>query len=100
MIPNRETDDTLEDPAALIEWARKNGELELDLSQGGLTELPESIGQLTALQTLNASGNKLSELPPSIGLLTALESLDVSNNKLAEVPQSIADLPGLEWLDL
>ena len=37
----------------------------LDLSYAGLTELPESFGQLTALQTLDLRDNDLTELPES-----------------------------------
>ena len=55
-----------------IEAARKSGVTELDLSNGydekkpKLTELPESLAQLTQLQSLNLSDNQLTALPESL----------------------------------
>ena len=46
----------------------------LFLGGNQLTALPESLGQLTALQMLNLSGNRLTALPESLGQLTALQS--------------------------
>jgi internalin A len=52
------------DPAErIIENIRRLGIQELDLSGMRLTELPESIGQLTQLQRLNLSHNKLTAVP-------------------------------------
>ena len=42
-----------------IAEALKSGATKLDLSGMELTELPESIGQLTQLQTLNLRNNQL-----------------------------------------
>jgi Leucine-rich repeat (LRR) protein len=44
-----------------IEEARQSGATELDLSSMRLTELPESLGQLT--QLLDLQSNKLTSLP-------------------------------------
>ena len=57
-------------------------------------EVPESIGTLTGLISLNLSNNLLSgHIPSSIGSLTLLESLDLSLNKLSgEIPQQLAQL--------
>eukprot|EP01079_Euglenida_sp_SAG-EU17-18_P012915 gene12915-biopygen4890 len=46
--------------------------------------LPEAMGQMTALTTLNLSGNPLSgTLPEALGLMTALKSLYLSGNQLS-----------------
>ena len=58
---------------AKIAAALRTGATELDLNGIGkpdsekLTELPESLGRLTQLQTLNLDGNQLTALPESLG---------------------------------
>ena len=66
-----------------------------------LTALPESIGKLRALTTLNVSGNQLTELPAAIGSLAALTALNVSGNQLMELPAVIGSLAALTelWVD-
>ena len=86
--------------ATLIEEARKNQATTLHLSDQNLTELPESIGQLTQLQTLDLSSNQLTKLPESIGRLTQLQSLDLWANQLTQFPESIGQLTQLQTLDL
>ncbi len=90
-----------------IEEARRSGATELDLScryvaedSEMLTELPESLGQLTQLQTLSLSHNKLTALPESLGQLTQLQTLDLSYNQLTALPESLGQLTQLQNLDL
>ena len=40
--------------------------------------MPESVGNLTALTTLNLGCNQLTAVPESVGNLTALTTLDLS----------------------
>ena len=89
-----------------IEEVRQSGAKNLDLSGGydekklKLTELPESLGQLTQLQTLNLSSNQLTTLPESLSQLTQLQSLNLSGNQLAALPESLGQLTQLQSLDL
>lgn len=47
---------------------------DLSLAGNNLTELPEDIGQLTALERLQLSGNCFRTLPDSIGNLAELKA--------------------------
>lgn len=79
-----------------IKEALRTGATELDLSRGfpakdseQLTELPESLGQLTQLRTLNLSVNQLAALPEWLGQLRQLQTLDLSDNQLNALPESL-----------
>ncbi|GLT29600.1 hypothetical protein SLA2020_044550 [Shorea laevis] len=63
--------------------------------------LPESIGDLKSLQSLNLECNLEGSLPASIGNLRQLTSLDLSCNNLnGQIPPSLANLTQLCFLDL
>nr|XP_018683333.1 PREDICTED: receptor-like protein kinase 2 [Musa acuminata subsp. malaccensis] len=75
----------------------------IDFSNNNLTgEIPEEIGSLSALQTLNLSRNNLiGQIPATIGGMKLLETLDLSFNKLSGgIPQNLADLYSLNHLNL
>jgi len=83
-----------------IDQARRDGATELSLSGMKLTELPESLGQLTQLQTLTLNGNQLTALPESLGQLTQLQKLNLARNQLTVLPESLGQLTQLQTLDL
>ena len=93
-----------------IQQAKVEGWKQLDLSDQGLTELPDAIGVLTALETLDLSGNELTELPGAIGELCGLRSLvlvrwdeeqvEWRGNQLSQLPPEIGQLSQLTELDL
>ncbi|KAB1209228.1 Receptor-like protein 12 [Morella rubra] len=57
-------------------------------------EIPEAVGNLTALQSLNFSNNGLTgHIPSSLGNLKNLEVLDLAQNKLVgEIPPELVQL--------
>ncbi|KAM6571210.1 hypothetical protein CsatA_015290 [Cannabis sativa] len=75
----------------------------IDLSSNKFSgQIPQSIGILKALYSLNLSNNALSgHIPPSLGTLTELESLDLSQNQLSgQIPQKLAELNFLQKFDV
>jgi len=65
-----------------------------------LTELPESLGQLTRLQTLDLTDNQLTSLPEWLGQLTGLKKLALHNNQLTALPEWLGQLTQLQVLEL
>jgi Leucine-rich repeat (LRR) protein len=60
--------------------------------------LPEDIGNLNAITTLDISQNRLSELPASIGGCVSLVHLRAFQNRLTEIPAGVGSMPGLREL--
>jgi hypothetical protein len=66
----------------------------LDISEAGLTCLPEQVANLTNLTQLVLKGNSLATLPDIVSSLVKLKLLDVSKNRLSTLP----DLSGMDKL--
>lgn len=89
----------------IIEEAWRSGATKLDLSQSfgaedseKLTELPDSLWELTQLQELNLSDNQLTALPKEIGSLAKLEILELERNPIEIFPREIGELINLKRL--
>ncbi|XP_060191736.1 plant intracellular Ras-group-related LRR protein 4-like [Lycium barbarum] len=89
--------------ASMIEVSSKKGSRELML-RSKLSDqvewIPDSIGKLSSLITLDLSENRITVLPTTIGGLSSLQKLDLHSNKIVELPDSIGDLLNLVYLDL
>ncbi|XP_074560227.1 putative disease resistance protein RGA4 [Curcuma longa] len=73
----------------------------LDLTNGGIREVPTSIENLIHLRYLNLSENKFEVLPDSITLLPNLQYLNLSFNKaLQELPKELGNMQNLRDLNL
>ena len=72
----------------------------LDIGWNKLTYLPDSIGKLKCLERLNLHSNQLERIPETIGLLKNLKDLVLSRNQLKILPRSVGDLISLERLFL
>lgn len=81
---------------------KENGIIKiLNLSNMNLEKVPSKlIEKFSSIEVLCLSSNKLTELPNEIGNLKKLRSLDISNNKLVGLPDSICNLNDLYKLDL
>ncbi|XVF22901.1 hypothetical protein REPUB_Repub12eG0210600 [Reevesia pubescens] len=73
----------------------------LSLSGYCISELPDSIGDLSHLRYLNLSRTRIRCLPESLGALCNLHTLNLSwCKKLAKLPQGMANLISLLNLDI
>lgn len=99
-----ERDEAYREAEKRIEEARRSRATELGLTGpvlgGPLTELPESLGQLTQLQSLSLSENQLALLPEWLGQLTQLQTLNLGSNQLTTLPEWLKQLMQLQWLNL
>jgi small GTP-binding protein len=84
----------------IISRAEEKESAELNLSQLGITKLPEGITRLKHVRTLILSYNELEEFPKEISELKNLRALDLSYNHLGELPAEIAELGELRMLNL
>ncbi|KAL3701235.1 hypothetical protein R1sor_019257 [Riccia sorocarpa] len=73
----------------------------LDIWNCAIERLPETIGDLCSLRTLRFSGSSLHTLPESLGRLSGLTSLELTNcENLKTLPETIRGLSSLASLDL
>ena len=63
-------------------------------------QLPEEVGSLKKLETLNLEQNELASLPDSCVNLKALKTVNLSRNKLQTFPLFLCQLIHLDFADL
>ena len=85
-----------------LETSRERRVIDLNLAKCSMSVLPDSIGGLKALTSLDlAECINLTTLPESIAGLTALERLELPNcGALTALPAAIGELKSLTELDL
>ncbi|KAK3034190.1 hypothetical protein RJ639_034330, partial [Escallonia herrerae] len=89
--------------ASLIEVSSKKGTQDLNLRSKLMDQiewLPDSIGKLASLISLDLSENRIVVLPATLGGLSSLTKLDLHSNRISELPECIGDLLSLVYLDL
>jgi Leucine-rich repeat (LRR) protein len=65
-----------------------------------LSALPDSIGKISSLASLELSDNRLASLPGSLGQLSGLASLGLRSNCLAGLLAEVGGLSSLSYLDI
>ena len=69
--------------------------------KNGLTSLPNEIGRLKKLETLNIANGALVSLPDSIVHLESLSSLEIYNcPKMVKFPTQVGELPALRSVNI
>ncbi|OAY70695.1 Plant intracellular Ras-group-related LRR protein 4 [Ananas comosus] len=89
--------------ASLIEVSAKKGTRDLNLQNKLMDQidwLPDSLGKLSNLISLDLSENRIVVLPTTIGSLSSLTKLDLHSNRIVQLPDTIGDLHNLLYLDL
>jgi internalin A len=72
----------------------------IDLSGNPFGKMPELLLKMKQLEVLKSTSIGLTSIPEGIGQLSKLTELDLSNNQITSIPEAIAQLSNLTWLDL
>ena len=89
----------MSDAKLRIRHAKRGNEKSIDLSNLGLSEIPTEILQLSALETVNVSGNRLSSLE-RLGQLPHLRDIIAQNNNISTLHEELLDLYFLDSINL
>lgn len=73
---------------------------DLNISQCGVFELPDEIGDVLTLRRLDVTNNKLTKLPEAIGKLENLEALLATKNNVSTLPGELVTGIMVQELDL
>ena len=65
-----------------------------------LSEIPDTIGNLSKLEYLAVNSNELTQLPGSLAECHALKTLIANSNRLTTVPSMITSMPALAVVNL
>lgn len=68
----------------------------LDLSSNALADVPDSLVNLKLLKTVNLSGNKLKEFPLFLCQLVHVNFVNLSSNQIAQIPEGIEVISAVE----
>jgi Leucine-rich repeat (LRR) protein len=72
----------------------------LGLSNKGLENLPDTLKELSYLQTLNLCCNRFSCVPDCVGSLSNLKKLSLGINSIKNISKNLGNLKSLTHLDL
>lgn len=85
-------------PACLVLRSLRSLAISADGSK--LKKLPDNLGDMNELESLDLSGNALAELPASMAKLSGLKHLSLRDNRLKVLPAWLAELRSLETLQV
>ncbi|MBN3280906.1 LRC20 protein, partial [Polyodon spathula] len=74
---------------------------ELNLEGNNLTKLPDVIGTMLHLTTINLAWNKFTAFPEKLTDIKTLERINLEGNEITEVPMDkLAAMPSLQFLNM
>nr|XP_020460639.1 leucine-rich repeat-containing protein 20 [Monopterus albus] len=74
---------------------------ELDLQGNVLTKLPDTVGEMKHLTSINLANNSFSIFPEKLIEIATLERINLEGNKITEIPvQKLSAMPALKWLNV
>ncbi|KAM9462875.1 leucine-rich repeat-containing protein 20 isoform 1-T2 [Clarias gariepinus] len=74
---------------------------ELDVQGNTLTKLPDAVGDVQHLTSINLSNNNFSVFPEQLTNIQTLQNINMSGNQIAEVPwERVCAMSSLSALDL
>ena len=91
-MPENKKEDGLQSALRKIQAAKEAGNKRLDLIGLGLTQVPDSVRQLTDLYHLDLRMNHIDDIPDFIGELSQLRYLNLGGNQIEVIPESITRL--------
>ncbi|XP_034716927.1 leucine-rich repeat-containing protein 20 [Etheostoma cragini] len=74
---------------------------ELDLRGNVLTKLPDAVGEMEHLTSINLANNSFSIFPEKLTEIATLERINLEGNSITEIPvEKLSDMPALKWLNV
>lgn len=74
---------------------------ELDLQGNIFTKLPDEVGEMKHMTSINLANNNLSIFPEKLTEIVTLERIDLEGNFITELPlEKLSAMPALKWLNV
>lgn len=74
---------------------------DLDLQGNVLTELPQAVGGMQHLTSINLARNKFSAFPEKLAEISTLETINLEGNSITELPlEKLSVMPALKWINV
>ncbi|XP_034564009.1 leucine-rich repeat-containing protein 20 isoform X2 [Notolabrus celidotus] len=74
---------------------------ELDLQGNVLTKLPDNVGVMEHLTSINLANNNFSIFPEKLTEISTLERINLEGNNITEIPvEKLSNMPALKWLNV